>query len=182
MLPAETLGLAASGAVAGLCPITEGNLGDGLFDGVRHRAAGGRFGVGSDSNVLISLTEELRLFEYGQRMRDHGRAVMADPEGSTGRALFDAVLAGGARAAGRESGAIAPGMWADLVALDAGSLALEGRFGDDLLDSWIFASGQSVVTDTWSAGRHIVKEGRHLARAPVEAAFRASLTRLRGVM
>ena len=182
MEPSETLGLAASGAVAGLCPITEGNLGDGLFDGVRYAGAGGRLGVGSDSNVLISLAEELRLFEYGQRMRDHGRAVMAGPGGSTGRGLYDAVLAGGAQAAGRASGAIAPGMWADMVALDRGAMALEGRVGDDLLDSWIFATGQSVVSDTWSAGRHLVQGGRHVARDQVEAAFRAVMARLRGVM
>lgn len=182
MTAAETLGLAGSGAVAGLCPITEGNLGDGLFDAVRHAGAGGRIGVGSDSNVLISLTEELRLFEYGQRMRDHGRAVMAAPSGSTGRALFDAVVAGGAQAAGRASGAITPGMWADLVALDQDALTLEGRVGDDVLDAWIFASAQSVVTDTWSAGRHVVQGGRHIARGPVEAAFRATMARLRGVM
>jgi formimidoylglutamate deiminase len=182
MLPGETLGLAASGAVAGLCPITEGNLGDGLFDGVRHAGAGGRIGVGSDSNVLISLTEELRLLEYGQRMRDHGRAVLAPPGGSTGRALYEAVLAGGTQAAGRESGAIAPGMWADMVALDKDALTLEGRVGDDLLDSWIFATAQSVVTDTWSAGRHIVQGGQHVARGPVEAALRATMARLRGVM
>ncbi|MGQ0566252.1 MAG: formimidoylglutamate deiminase [Gemmobacter sp.] len=182
MTPEETVALAATGAVAGLCPITEGNLGDGVFDGVRFAGAGGRFGVGSDSNVLISLTEELRLFEYGQRMRDHGRAVMAAPGASTGRALYEAVLAGGAQAAGRDSGGIAPGKWADLVALDAGSLALEGRVGDDLLDSWIFATSQSVVTDTWSAGRHVVQGGRHVARAAVEAAFRKVMARLRGVM
>ncbi len=182
MTERETLGLAGSGAVAGLCPITEGNLGDGVFDGVRHAGAGGRIGVGSDSNVLISLTEELRLFEYGQRMRDHGRAVMAGPGGSTGRALFDAVLAGGAQAAGRSSGAIAVGMWADMVALDGGALALEGQVGDDVLDSWIFTCAQSVVTDTWSAGRHIVKGGRHVVRGSVEQSFRATMARLRGVM
>ena len=115
-------------------------------------------------------------------MRDHGRAVMAGPGGSTGRALYDAVLAGGAQAAGRASGAIAPEMWADLVALDGRAMALEGRVGDDLLDSWIFATSQSVVTDTWSAGRHLVQGGRHVARDQVEAAFRAVMARLRGVM
>ena len=182
MTAAETLGLAGSGAVAGLCPITEGNLGDGVFDGVRYAGAGGKIGVGSDSNILISLTEELRLFEYGQRMRDHGRAVMAPPGGSTGRALFDAVVAGGAQAAGRASGAIAPGMWADMVALDQGALTLEGRLGDDVLDAWIFATGASVVSDTWSAGRHIVRGGQHIARGPVETAFRTTMARLRGVM
>jgi formimidoylglutamate deiminase len=124
MLPEETARLAATGAVAGLCPITEASLGDGIFDGVRYLAAGGRFGVGSDSNIRISLSEELRSLEYSQRLRDRGRAMLAEPERSTGRVLFDGAVAGGAQAAGRASGAIAPGRWADLVALDAAHVDL----------------------------------------------------------
>jgi formimidoylglutamate deiminase len=128
--------------------------------------------------VLISFAEELRMLEYSQRLALRARGVMADPGQSVGRSLFDAVLAGGARAAGRRTGAIAAGLWADLVALDTGSLALAGRRGDALLDSWIFAAGQSVVTDTWSAGRHVVQGGRHVARDAAEAGFRNALKRL----
>jgi formimidoylglutamate deiminase len=178
MEPDETKALARSGAVAGLCPVTEANLGDGIFDGARFRTAGGVLGVGTDSNVLISFAEELRMLEYSQRLALRARGVMADPGQSVGRSLFDAVLAGGARAAGRRTGAIAAGLWADLVALDTGSLALAGRRGDALLDSWIFAAGQSVVTDTWSAGRHVVQGGRHVARDAAEAGFRNALKRL----
>lgn len=179
MLPAETAALAESGAVAGLCPVTEANLGDGHFDGAAYRAAGGRWGVGTDSNVLISLNEELRMLEYSQRLRDRKRGVMADAGQSVGRALFDAALAGGAQAAGRRSGGIAVGQWADLMALESGALALDGRRGDDHLEAWIFACNQPVVRELWSAGRHIVQAGRHVARDRAEAGFRAVMARLR---
>lgn len=182
----ETSGLAASGAVAGLCPITESNLGDGIFRATDFLAAGGRIGVGSDSNIRISLAEEIRTLEYSQRLRDRGRALLGDagPETeagevlSVGRRLFTACGQGGAQAAGRPSGAIRPGALADLVALDAEALALAGRQGDALLDSWLFASDDRLVRDVWSAGRHVVREGRHVAREPVEAAFRKTVLRL----
>ncbi|MGI9407377.1 MAG: formimidoylglutamate deiminase, partial [Hyphomicrobiaceae bacterium] len=108
-IPRETGMLARSGAVAGLCPITESSLGDGIFDGVRYLEHGGRFGLGSDSNIRISLAEELRTLEYSQRLRDRGRAVLATPDASTGRVLFEGAAKGGAQAAGRDCGAIAPG-------------------------------------------------------------------------
>ncbi len=179
MTPDETERLARSGAVAGLCPITEANLGDGIFDGARFLAAGGVFGVGSDSNVRISLTEELRLLEYSQRLKDRARAVLATPEQSTGRVLFQGAAQGGAQAAGRASGAIDVGKWADLVALDTGHLHLEGLAGDDLLDAFVFAGDDRLVRDVWSAGRHIVQSGRHVARAPVAARFRQVIATLR---
>lgn len=178
MSPAETRGLAQSGAVAGLCPITEANLGDGIFNGTEYLTAGGRLGIGSDSNVRIALAEELRTLEYGQRLRDRARAVLAGPN-STGRTLYQAALAGGAQAMGRQSGAIAPGHWADLVALDGEALALTGLEEDSLLDGWIFAGDDRVVTDTWSAGRHVVRQGRHVHRDRIEAAYRAAITDLR---
>ncbi len=102
MSPAETARLAASGAVAGLCPITEANLGDGLFPAGPYLAAGGRIGLGSDSNVLIDAAEELRLLEYGQRLERQGRNLLASEAlASTGAALFAASGAGGSQAAGR---------------------------------------------------------------------------------
>ncbi len=167
MTPDETTALAATGAVAGLCPITESSLGDGIFDGVRYLAAGGRFGVGSDSNIRISLDEELRTLEYSQRLRDKGRAMLATPDKSTGRVLFEGACEGGARAAGRTSGSIAPGRLADLVALDAGHPNLAGRTGDAVLDSFVFAGGNGLVSDVWSAGRHCVHEGNHVARGRI---------------
>ena len=93
MQPDESAGLARSGAVAGLCPVTESNLGDGIFDGVRFREAGGVFGLGSDSNIRIGLAEELRTLEYSQRLGERSRAVLAGPD-STGRVLFEGAVAG----------------------------------------------------------------------------------------
>ncbi|WGV16627.1 formimidoylglutamate deiminase [Fuscovulum ytuae] len=179
MTEAETVALARSGAVAGLCPITEANLGDGIFDGVRFAGAGGRWGVGSDSNVRISLAEELRLFEYSQRLRDRGRAMLAEGSRSTGRVLWEGAVQGGAMAAGRASGAICEGAVADLVALDMGSVHLAGREADEILDAFVFAGNDALVAEVWSAGRHIVTGGRHVARERVEGRFRAVMAGLR---
>ena len=179
MTDTETIRLAASGAVAGLCPVTEANLGDGIFNGVRYFERGGRFGIGTDSNVRIDLAEEMRLLEYGQRLRHRGRAMICPRSSSNGRALFDAVCAGGALALGRESGRIAPGAWADFVALDAAALALDGLQGDGNLDAWIFAGREPLIRDVWSAGRHVVKEGRHVARDMIEPRARNVLRPLR---
>ncbi|MHA1529795.1 MAG: formimidoylglutamate deiminase [Alphaproteobacteria bacterium] len=178
MQPGETAALARSGAVAGLCPVTESNLGDGIFDGVRFREAGGAFGIGSDSNIRIGLAEELRTLEYSQRLGERSRAVLAVP-GSTGRVLFEGAAAGGARACGRDAGAIEAGRLADLMTLDGECLALAGLDGDMALDGWIFAGDDRTVSDVWSAGRRLVVDGRHYAREAVEARYRAVLARLR---
>ncbi|MCG6557214.1 formimidoylglutamate deiminase [Ruegeria sp. 1NDH52C] len=175
MTDAETRAMAATGAVAGLCPITEANLGDGIFNGVPYFETGGAFGVGSDSNVLISLTEELRLLEYSQRLRDRERNVLAGAEGSTGAALYLGAVRGGARALDRGAGEIAPGALADLVAIDSGAPALCGLEPGQLLDGLIFAAGDRVVTDLWSAGRHQVRAGRHVAEDAIARRYGAVL-------
>ncbi|MDR0808655.1 MAG: formimidoylglutamate deiminase [Gemmobacter sp.] len=182
MLPHETSGLAATGAVAGLCPITEANLGDGIFDGMGWQAVGGAFGIGSDSNIRISQAEELRSLEYSQRLRDRGRAMFATESRSTGRVLFEGTVAGGAQAGARAAGRIAPGLWADLMALDMGTLDLAGRRGDAILDAWIFAGDDRMVNEVWSAGRHVVSGGRHVARDGIVARYRAVMARLVGVL
>jgi formimidoylglutamate deiminase len=164
--------------VAGLCPVTEANLGDGIFDAPGFLAAGGAFGVGSDSNVRITVAEELRQLEYSQRLRDRARNVVPTEPGSTGAALYAGALAGGAQALGRASGAIRPGLWADLVGLDAGHVAFAGLRDDQILDGWIFAAGPGAVADVWSAGRSRVRGGRHVARDRIEAAYRAALAAL----
>lgn len=181
MTPGETTALARTGAVAGLCPITEANLGDGIFDAPGWLASGGAFGVGTDSNVRVSLAEELRLLEYSQRLQHKARAVMADNR-STGRLLWDGATKGGAQAAGRRAGRIAVGEWADLLALDTGDVRLEGLHGDALLDAFVFAGRDGLVTDLWSAGRHIVRAGQHSARDAVADRFRATLRRLRDAL
>jgi formimidoylglutamate deiminase len=181
MTPAEIAGLARTGAVAGLCPITEANLGDGIFNAPGWLAAGGRFGVGTDSNVRISLTEELRTLEYSQRLALKSRAVLADAR-STGRLLWEKAAKGGAQAAGRPSGRIELGQWADLLSPDTADLRLEGLQGDHLLDAFVFSGRDGLVSNLWSAGRHIVIDGRHIVREPVAARFRATMQRLRGAM
>jgi len=174
----ETLALAATNAVAGLCPITESSLGDGIFDGVAWMAAGGNWGIGSDSNIRISLSEELRTLDYSQRLRDNSRAALATAERSTGRVLFEGAARGGAQATARNAGVIAPGRLADLMALDTRHIDLEGREGDTLLDAFLFAADDRAVSDVWAAGRHMVSEGEHVQHSEITEAYRRVLRRL----
>lgn len=179
MTEAETLNLAKSGVVAGLCPITESNLGDGIFNGSTFLSANGEIGFGSDSNVHISLWDELKTLEYSQRLRDRLRAIFATSWKSTGRVLFDASIAGGAMAAGRRSEGIQAGQWADLIGLSTENEFLCGRKEDALLDSLVFSGGgQSNILDVWSAGRHIVQDGRHVARDRISRKFVSVLREL----
>ena len=174
----ETRRLAATGAGAGLCPITESSLGDGIFNGMVWRAAGGRIGFGSDSNVRVALAEELRTLEYSQRLRDTARAILAEPGRSTGRVLYDCGLDGGATAAGRDTGAIRAGLWADLCAVSLANPVMAGRDGDAMLDSLVFAGGEGLVREVWAAGRHVVRDGRHVARDAIVAEYLACIARL----
>lgn len=172
MTEEETQQLARSDAVAGLCPITESSLGDGIFNGTSYFPAGGRAGVGSDSNIHISLFDELKTLEYSQRLRDRSRAALATSDQSTGRVLFDAAATGGAQAAKRPSGVIAEGMLADLVGLTSNNQWIRGRNGDAILDSLIFGGfGQRCITDVWSAGRHVVSEGQHKNHDAIVSAY-----------
>ncbi|ESY65515.1 N-formimino-L-glutamate deiminase [Mesorhizobium sp. LNHC252B00] len=177
MTDAETIGMAKSGAIAGLCPITEANLGDGTFAAPLFIEHGGRFGVGSDSNVLIGLPDELRQLEYSQRLAHRARNVLAVAGGSTGRALFDAAHDGGSVALGAGASAIAAGASADLVSLDAGSPSLAGKTGDAILDAWIFANG-SKVDCVWVHGQKQVSGGRHARREAIADRFRGVMTAL----
>ena len=129
--------------------------------------------------MRVSLTEELRLLEYSQRLGLKGRAILATADQSTGRVLYAGVVQGGAQAAGRQAGAIAVGMWADLVALDLSGPDLADAQGDTILDAWIFARDDRLVTDVWSAGRALVHQGRHFARDAVTRAYAATVSRLR---
>jgi formimidoylglutamate deiminase len=181
MLPHETNRLAASGAVAGLCPITESSLGDGIFDGVAYAAQGGRWGIGSDSNIRITLSEELRTLDYSQRLRDRSRAALAQADKSTGRVVYEAAAQGGAQAAGRNAGMIAVGKLADLVALDSTGPDMAGHRGDTTLDAYIFAADDRLVTDLWSAGRHLVSSGQHHAHEAITAAYLTTVTKLRAI-
>ena len=163
----ETRGMARSGAIAGLCPITEANLGDGTFEAPLFIEQGGRLGVGSDSNVAISLSGELRQLEYSERLALRARNVVAAPGGSTARSLFDHAITGGG-AALKAPGGIAVGHHADLISLD--TTAVPYLSGDQLLDHWIFAGGVAVDS-VWALGRKQVEGGRHVAREAINRRF-----------
>lgn len=177
MTEAETVAMAESGAIAGLCPITEANLGDGTFPAPLFMENGGRFGIGSDSNVLIGIPDELRQLEYSQRLFHRQRNVLAAPGGSNGRALFDAALNGGAQALGAGEAALAPGAYADLVSLQADHPTLVGKSGDGILDAWIFAGG-SKVDCVWAQGRKCVTDGRHFSRDTIARNFQKAMMEL----
>jgi formimidoylglutamate deiminase len=178
MTEVETRGLAQTRAVVGLCPITEANLGDGPFNGSTYLSANGRFGIGSDSNVNISLTEELRTLEYSQRLRDLARNVMVLENGSVGQTLYVSAAQGGAQALDRKAGQIAVGCLADLVAIDTQTPALCALNVDQLLNGFVFAAKGDEVTDVWSAGRHMVKNGRHLKRDEIVGRYKKAVAGL----
>jgi formimidoylglutamate deiminase len=175
----EVKGIAMSGAVAGLCPITEANLGDGIFEGVDYLAAGGRFGFGSDSNIEISASAELKQFEYSQRLKHRARNVLAEHEGqSTGRSLYARALAGGAQALGRRIGAIEAGQRADLVVLDAGHPDLAAVSGDRWIDSYVFVAGKAAIDTVFVAGNAVVRSGRHIHRETIRARYGRAMARI----
>lgn len=176
----ETSRLAASGAVVGLCPITEANLGDGIFPGLAYTQATGYFGIGSDSNIQISLWDELKTLEYSQRLQHRQRSVLATLEQSTGRALYEAVCTGGRKATNRKNGSLAGGYWADMIGLSSNNEILCSQTGDTILDSLIFANHeQKCIEHVWSAGRHIVQHGRHIARETILQRFLEVMRELR---
>ncbi len=179
MTEAETRRLAATGAVACLCPTTEANLGDGLFPLAAFLGAGGRIAIGSDSHVSVSPVEELRWLEYGQRLALGQRNVAASAlERHTGARLYRAALAGGGQALGQDAGRIAAGQAADLVELDAGHPLLAGSDADELLDCLVFAGNRPLVKNVLVGGRHVVRDGRHPLAPAAAAKFAAAMRRL----
>ena len=169
--PNEIARIARAQAIVGLCPITEANLGDGLFDVPALLAAGGRFGVGSDSLVRISAADELRTLEYGQRLMHRRRNVLGEAARSTGRRLVDEALLGGTRAVGAPVGAIAPGNRADFVVLHA-----DGFEDDAVLDSWLFAADNAAIKTVYRGGIPVVQQGRHRDRDAIVARYRRRLS------
>lgn len=176
----ETAGLAASGAVAGLCPVTEANLGDGIFPAEDYLAANGRFGVGTDSNILIDAAAELRALEYSQRLSQRRRAILSnDEQPSVGGRLFNAALAGGAQALGVESG-LKEGAPADIVSLDMDHPSLFASDETTLLDRWIFGLRDGGIDCVWRGGHKLVSGGRHVAAKAIGTRYRRVLSRLLG--
>jgi formimidoylglutamate deiminase len=175
---AEISGMLNTGAVIGLCPSTEGDLGDGYF-GIEHWfRQGGHFGIGSDSNLRLCPAEELRMLEFQARLHSGRRNVLTRNGMSSGRSLFEHALAGGSRAMGQQTGQLAAGFHADLIELDAGHLLLQGRRDDSLLDTWILAGDRSMIRRVWVGGELRVVEGRHVARESLQAAYRKTMRAL----
>lgn len=179
MTPEETCALAASGAVAGLCPTTEGNLGDGIFSLSAYRAAGGRYGIGGDSHVSRDPAEELRLLEYVQRLTARRRNMnVGNVSSSVGTTLWLEAAAGGGRALGRAMGTLAPGKRADLVVLDAGHLDVAGRSSDAIANALVFSGATGMVREVMVAGRWAVRDRRHLVEEQAAEGYKAALTEL----
>jgi formimidoylglutamate deiminase len=179
MTGGETERLARTGAIAGLCPTTEANLGDGIFPATSWMTAGGSMAIGSDSHITVSPAEDLRMLEYSQRLQDRTRNALAGAPGqSTGRTLYEAALAGGARSMRQPVGAIAPGLRCDIAVLDAEHPLLAGRTEDAALDTWIFSGGNALVKDVFVAGQQVVKDRHHIHEDKIARNFRAALRRL----
>jgi formimidoylglutamate deiminase len=175
----EIKGLARSGAVAGLCPTTEANLGDGIFPLEKYFSAGGSFAIGSDSHVTVSVIEELRWLEYVQRLVHRERTIIKDHDiPSVGATLFDRALSGGARALGRKCGRIEIGHRADFLVLDSNLPFMNGKIRDHILDAAIFAANENPVRDVMAGGRWVVKNRKHKREEAVLERFRKVMGRL----
>ena len=175
----ECLLLGESDAVTGLCPTTEANLGDGIFPMQDFINQGGVFGIGSDSHISISVSEELRWLEYQQRLIQKQRNLLGGPSGmSTGRFLFEKALAGGAQALGLGTGGLKLDSRADFLVLDHEHPLLEGRYGDTWLDGWIFSGNAPLVRDVFVGGKQVVHEGRHVEEDAIVQNFRKTLKRI----
>jgi cytosine/adenosine deaminase-related metal-dependent hydrolase len=155
-----------------LCPITEANLGDGIFPARQFRDRGGRLGIGSDSNVLIDMTEELRLLEYSQRLADRARNRLAGSAGaSTGESIFVAAVEGGNHVLGC-AGGIAVGCPADIVSIDRGHASLFDKPTAQILDAFIFGAGRTAVDCVWRAGEKLVQAGVHRDRQRITERYK----------
>ncbi|MFJ2447830.1 formimidoylglutamate deiminase [Pseudomonas sp. NPDC087626] len=179
--PEEVSLMARSRAIAGLCLTTEANLGDGIFPAVDFLAQGGRMGIGSDSHVSLSVVEELRWLEYGQRLRDQRRNRLYGAEQPmVGRTLYDAALDGGAQALGQPIGALEVGKRADWLVLDGNDPYLATASGDAILNRWLFAGGDRQVRDVLVNGKWVVRHGHHAGEEESNRAFTQVLRDLLG--
>ena len=175
--------IAERGATVSLCPSTEGNLGDGVFPLPTYLECGGRFGIGTDSQISISPREELRWLEYGQRLTHRRRHLGVRPgEVRVGASLFRSILADKASVTGFTSSRLAPGQRADWLVLKPEHPALVGARDDDWLDQWIFAGNDECVRDVYVGGDRIVRDGHHLRRDELLPRYRESVQRLRAIL
>jgi formimidoylglutamate deiminase len=177
--PGELVALAASGAVAGLCPTTEADLGDGIFPLVGYRGASGRWGIGGDSHVSRDPAEELRLLEYVQRLVGRRRNInISSTSAAVGTTLWLEAAAGGAQALGRAMGALAAGKRADLVVLDGEHPDIAPRTGDAIANALVFSGTSSLVRDVMVAGRWVVRERRHAQQEVATARYARAVAEL----
>lgn len=175
----EVNNLAKSGAVAGLCPITEANLGDGIFPAEAYLRSGGTFGIGTDSNIVIDAAGEFRSLEYSQRLSLRARGRLAGMgQISVGRTLFDGAIKGGARAL-QTTGGLKIGTPANIISLKSDHPALWERQGDQILDSWIFAASSNPIERVYSSGRLVVKDGAAIGFDTIKHNYRKVLTKIR---
>ncbi len=170
--PTERAGIETTGAVAGLCPITEANLGDGIFPTASFT---GRYGIGTDSNILIDAPAELRQLEYAQRLTLRQRNVLANP--STGETIWQRATAGGAQALGIPSG-LAPGAAASFVTLATKALGPAAANPQTALNAAIFAARRPAIDSVWSQGRQLVQNGRHIHAEAITQKFHQTLRNL----
>jgi formimidoylglutamate deiminase len=176
----EIASIARSGAVAGLCPTTEANLGDGIFPLEPFLAQGGRFGVGSDSHISQSAIEELRWLEYGQRLAQQRRNIaVSGKQRHVGDFLWQSALQGGAQASGRAVGALAPGKRADFIVLDDDHPNLDGLHDSEVLGSLVFCGNDNLVKDVMVGGQWVVRGQKHVAQPAITARFKKTLAELR---
>ena len=175
----EVAGLAASGAVAGLCPTTEANLGDGIFPLLNYRGASGRWGIGGDSHVSRDPAEELRMLEYVQRLVMRRRNLnISSTSAAVGTTLWLEAAAGGAQALGRTMGALAPGKRADFVVLDAERPDLAARSDDAIANAFVFSGATDLVRDVMVGGRWVVRERHHVLEEKAAARYARTLAEL----
>lgn len=176
--PAEVQGIAASGAVVGLCPTTEANLGDGIFPMETFLEAGGEFAIGSDSHISLSPIEELRWLEYQARLLRRQRNVLTRDGLSGGALLWRKACDAGAAVTGRSVGTLAVGKRADLLVLDLASPLFAGRSDTAIVDTFVFAGTSESVRDVMVGGRWLVQERRHFAETAIAAGYRRALQKL----
>ena len=172
--------LAERSAVIGICPTTEADLGDGLFPVREYLDGGGRVAVGSDSNLVMSAAEELRLLEWGQRLRLHQRNVLCDAGEHVGTSLWQHAARSGSHALDQPAGQLTEGRRADLVVLDESHPMLAGLRPEDMLDSFVFSHAAGMIEEVFVAGRRVVAAGRHPARSELAGRVAELRRRLAG--
>jgi len=177
----ETLDLAKSGAVAGICPTTEANLGDGIYPTERYLEQGGRFAIGSDSHIAVNVADELRTLEYAQRLTTHQRAVLVSEEcNSVGQYLYSHAAKEGASTVNQNVGEIAIGKRADFVVLDCNHPSLYLKEGSFILDTAIFACNSMPVKDVMVAGDWKIQDRLHKNEKEITLEYLGVMDKLAG--